>query len=170
MKKILAGLLIGLLSVVIVSPSAQAATYKLKLTVIQSDGVVSVYDDEDQTQKGANKKCMSGPLIINPEPFGVSDLIKKNLVQGGTQVKVFGSSGQTVGLGKISAATFVKTSEYEDDPEIGYVWEGYCKYTVTISIQGSNFYEIKVGKTPSVDVSKAALVKKKWAFTIRVSN
>lgn len=171
MKKIFLGLIVTLLSVTSSVQSANAANYKLKLTVIQTDSVIKVYDDEDQSQKGASKKCMTAAFFYNPEPLDAGDLFADELVGAGTKIKVMGSSGQTVGIGKIKGATFVKTTTYQDpDPTIGKVVQGYCKYSASISVGSSKFYAIKVGNVEPIDVSLADLKKYKWNYIIKVWN
>jgi hypothetical protein len=133
--------------------------------------VVKVFDDEDRSKKGLSKNCMSGPILWNPEPYSVASILFKGLVKGGTKIKVLGASGQTVGVGKITSATFVQTGSYEDeDPEIGSVLEGYCRYSATVSVGNSKFYEILVGGLEGLDVSQTDLKKRKWSYSIKVSN
>jgi len=171
MRKITTAVLMIFSMVALFATPAQAASYKLKLTVIQTDGVVRLYDDGDQSQKGGDKQCSNkSHLLWNPEPWSVSTILLDKLVTKDTKIKVLGASGQTVGVGKITAAKFVKKSRYLEDPEIGFVVEGYCKFSSTITVKGSDFYEIKVGKLDSIDASMSELKKKKWSYTVKVSN
>ena len=130
--------------------SAHAATYKLTVNI----KVSSVLFSED-TVEDAVSVCKIGKNRFNDFIFKL-----------GSTIKVLNESDKTVGLGKITSASFVR----EDDPGLlgnqnGYLM-GYCAFKGVVKVKKADFYSILIDGRGGAEFDFSDLKTAKWKINL----